>query len=265
MRTTALDPLGVTVRDLDLAALVQDPERLAGLVPTLRGLLAEQGVIVLREQHLDDDGFTAFLRGFGDLVFTEGETPVDGHPDLNVVSNVGRSTPPRSAFHVDTSYVAHPPAYTALRAVTVPDEGGQTLFTDQYAACDSLDPALRSLLEGRDIRHVVTGVDPSSQQTEAWHPALRPHPLTGRVALYLSTPERCVEVRGLPADRSRDLVEILLTHSTADDNTMRHTWRSGDVVMWDNACVLHRADHSGVVGDRVLHRGMVAAHDPGTS
>jgi taurine dioxygenase len=46
---------------------------------------------------------------------------------------------------------------------------------------------------------------------------------------------------------------------------MRHTWRAGDVVMWDNACVLHRADHAGVVGDRVLHRGMVADHGPGTS
>lgn len=62
------------------------------------------------------------------MTFTEGETPVAGFPDLNVISNVGR-TPPRSVFHVDTSYVRRPPAYTALRAVQIPAQGGETLFT----------------------------------------------------------------------------------------------------------------------------------------
>jgi taurine dioxygenase len=258
---TVHQPLGLEVDDLDVAEVLRDDAATSGLVEELRPLLAEHGVVAFRGQHLDDAEFTDLLAAFGDLVFTDGETPVDGHPDLNVISNVGRTTPPRSEFHVDTSYVSAPPAYTSLRAVAVPARGGQTLFTNQYAAYESLDDDLRDLLRDREIRHVVTGVAPGeAQETEAWHPAFRPHPLTGRVSLYLSTPQRCVEVRGLSPQRSREVVAALHAHSTRESNTLRHSWRPGDVVMWDNACVLHKADHSGVVGDRVMHRGMVADH-----
>ncbi|WP_198412554.1 TauD/TfdA dioxygenase family protein, partial [Nocardioides mangrovicus] len=123
---------------------------------------------------------------------------------------------------------------------------------------------LREQVAGREIRHVVTGVEPgATQQTEAWHPVLRPHPVTGRVALYLSTPQRCVEVSGLSEPDSRELVERLYEHSTTHDaTTLRHQWEVGDVVVWDNGCVLHKADHSGVVGDRVMHRGMVDGYGP---
>ena len=74
-----------------------------------------------------------------------------GLADLNVVSNVGRTTPPRSVFHVDTSYVARPPAYTALRAVRIPERGGETLFTDQYRAYETLPGDIRTHLAGRTI------------------------------------------------------------------------------------------------------------------
>ncbi|WP_354699092.1 Alpha-ketoglutarate-dependent 2,4-dichlorophenoxyacetate dioxygenase [Paraconexibacter sp. AEG42_29] len=251
------DPLGVTVDDLRTGDLDADG------VARLRALLAEHGVLVLRRQHLDDAAFVAFLRAFGPLTFTTGEAAADGFPDLNVVSNVGRTTPPRSTWHVDTSYVARPPAYTALRAVLLPAHGGETLFTSQYRAADSLPADLRALVDGRTIRHVVTGVQlGEGDESAAEHPILRPHPLTGQPALYLTTPARCAAVSGLPQDEADALVASLFAHSTREDNVFRHAWAPGDVVMWDNACVLHRADHSGVVGDRVMHRGMVADHVP---
>ena len=256
MRIVPLHPLGVRLEDLDLT----DPP--ADLVDTLRALLAEHGVVhVPHQDALDDDGFLALLQSFGPLAFTTGETPLATHPELNVISNVGRETPPVSNWHVDTSYVDRPPAYTALRAVQVPTEGGATQFSDQYAALETLPADLRDLLEGRTITHVVTGVDPGpGEQREAEHPALRPHPVTGRPALYLTSPARCRAISGLDEDETRDVVARLLAHSTRPDNVLAHRWAPGDVVMWDNACVLHRADHSGVVGDRVMHRGMVAAH-----
>jgi taurine dioxygenase len=248
------EPVGATVAGLRPAQLGEDD------VAQLRRLLADHGVLILREQHLDDAGFVAFLRRLGPSAFTTGETAVPGFPELNVVSNVGRTTPPRSTFHVDTSYVARPPAYTALRAVQLPAQGGETLFTDQYRAAAALPPEVRGRVEGRTIRHVVTGLELGDEdETAAEHPILRPHPLTGRVALYLTTPARCAAVSGLPDDEAQDLIAFLFEHSTREDNVFRHAWSPGDVVMWDNACVLHRADHSGVVGDRVMHRGMVAA------
>lgn len=257
MNIAVLSPIGVEVTDLSLGDIDADA------VTHLRRLLADHGVAVLPGQDVDDAEFVAFLKRFGHLTFSKGETPVAGFPDLNLISNVGRSTPPRSVFHVDTSYVRRPPAYTALRAVHIPAQGGETLFTNQYRAFETLPAEVRARLEGRTIRHVVTGIDPSNlgdgDERSAEHPVFRRHPISGRITLYLSTPERCVAVSGMDEAESKDMIEFLYLHSTAEDNTYRHAWSAGDVVMWDNRCVLHRADHAVVVGDRVMHRGMVAA------
>ena len=256
MTHAVLNPVGVELTGVSLG------DASATQVARLRALLADHGVIVARGQQLDDAGFVAFLRSFGALTFTEGETPVPGCPDLNVVSNIGRSVAPRSSFHVDTSYVRHPPAYTALRAVTIPSQGGETLFTNQYRAYDTLPPGVRQQLEGRTIRHVVTGLSLSDDaETAAEHPVFRPHPLSGRTALYMSTPQRCVAISGMPRTDADTMIALLFEHSTADENIYHHAWSPGDVVMWDNGCVLHRADHADVLGDRVMHRGMVAGYD----
>ncbi len=255
MKTEILEPVGVRLTDVDLTH--PEPE----LWTRLRELLAEHGVAVLPGQQIDDDAFLAFLQGFGELTFTTGETPLDGYPDLNLISNVGRDKAPVSNFHVDTSYVAQPPAYTALRAVSIPEAGGATQFTNQYRAYETLPADLRERVEGRTIRHIVTGVDLGpDDEAAADHPVFRPHPVTGRPALYLTSPKRCSSISGMSAAETDETVAALLAHSTRPDNTLDHAWAPGDVVIWDNSAVLHRADHAGVVGDRVMHRGMVGAY-----
>lgn len=249
----ALSPVGVVVTNLEADAL---EEREAD---ELRVLLATHGAIVLPAQDVDDAGFLRFLRSFGDTMFTAGETPVPGFEDLNLISNVGRTTPPRSTFHTDTSYVRKPPAYTALRAVNVPENGGHTLFTNQYTAYETLPARIRKWLAGRTVTHVVSGLDlDDGQETSAVHPIFRIHPISGRTALYLSAPERCAAVSAMSPRLAKDTISFLFHHSTREHNVYRHTWAPGDVVMWDNRCVLHRADHTCVIGHRVMHRGMVA-------
>ena len=253
MKVTALEPVGAVVDGVHVDALRQ------AHVDVLQRLLGEHGVLVFRAQNIDDAAFVRFLRSFGELMFTTGETPVEGFPDLNVVSNVGREKPPRSTFHVDTSYVRVPPAYTALRAVDVPESGGQTLFSNQYRAYESLPTDIRRDLAMRTITHLVTGVElGDDDEKTAVHPVVRKHPVSARRTLYLTSPARCATVSGLAPEDGRALVEHLVEHCTRDENVMRHAWRQGDVVMWDNRCVMHKADHTGVVGRRVLHRGMVA-------
>jgi taurine dioxygenase len=260
MNTVVFRPIAAELRSLSVTDLS------AGSVAGLRGLLAEHGVLVMPGQSIDDEQFVAFLRSFGDLAFTTGEAGAPGFPDLNVVSNVGRTTPPRSTFHVDTSYVRRPPAYTALRAVTIPAEGGETLFTNQYRAYDTLPGSVRDLLVGETITHVATGVSlGEDDETSAEHPVLRRHPLSGKVALYLTTPSRCRAISGMSDEVARELIAFLFEHSTREDNIYRHRWSPGDVVIWDNGCVLHRADHAHVVGDRVMHRGMVAGYGLGAA
>lgn len=257
---TALKPLGALITGLSVTALTDRD------VCELRAVLARRGVVVLPGQAIDDTQFVDFLRRFGEIVFTVGESPVPGFPDLNVVSNVGRDRPPRSMFHTDTSYVRNPPAYTALRAVRVPSRGGHTLFTDQYAAYESLPGQFRDRLHGRTITHIMTGLDlDADQETTALHPVFLDHPESGRTALYLSAPQRCAAVSGMSPELAAATVAFLFRHSTRADNVYRHEWSDGDLVMWDNRCVLHCADHSGVIGDRVMHRGMVADHRSGSS
>jgi taurine dioxygenase len=249
---TALTPIGAQLNSFRVEAL-DEPT-----VEDLRTLLAHYGVVILPGQQADDDAFLRFLRSFGPTMFTAGETPVPGCRELNVISNVGRTALPRSTFHTDTSYVANPPAYTALRAVMVPRCGGQTLFTNQYLAYDTLPADVREALAGRTITHVVTGLElrPDDEKS-AVHPIFGVHPISGRTFLYLSTPKRCAQISGMSPQLAADTVEFLFEHSTREANVYRHAWAPGDVVMWDNRCVLHRADHHGVVGDRVMHRGMV--------
>jgi taurine dioxygenase len=255
MNKVVLSVIGVAVAGLPLGDVD------AGTAVELRRLLAEHGVLIMPGQQVDDAGFVAFLKRFGDLTFTKGETPVTGFPDLNVITNVGRGTPPRSVFHVDTSYVRRPPAYTALRAVTIPARGGETLFTNQYRAYETLPTKVRAALAGRTIRHMVTGLNlGDDDETAAEHPVFRRHPISGRTSLYISTPERCVSISGMGDAQARDMIAFLYAHSTVAANTYRHVWSPGDVVMWDNVCVLHRADHAAVAGDRVMHRGMVSAY-----
>ncbi|MGN6608965.1 MAG: TauD/TfdA dioxygenase family protein [Jatrophihabitans sp.] len=257
MHTEAHEPLGVTVTGLPLTDIDDS------IVVELKWLLARHGVVVLPGQDIGNNEFLAFLRAFGDIVFTTGETPVDGFPDLNVISNVGRTTPPRSVFHTDTSYVRRPPTYTALRAVEVPRQGGGTVFSNQYRAYDTLPDDVREHLRGRTITHVVTGLELGpDDETSAEHPILRTHPISGRTALYLSTPARCKHISGLDDAEAAELVQHLFEHSTREDNLFVHAWAPGDVVIWDNGCTLHRGDHSAVVGDRVMHRGMVVGYEP---
>ena len=109
-----LSPFGVEVNGVEITAL-QDAD-----IDSLKQALAHHGFVIFRQQSANDADFVHFLDRLGQLTFTIGETPVAHQPELNIVSNIGRTTPPRSVFHTDTSYIAQPPAFTALRAVTIP-------------------------------------------------------------------------------------------------------------------------------------------------
>lgn len=257
LHTRALAPSGIEIVDQSLGDLSDEQ------VVDLRAALGIQGFAVFRKQKIDDQQFTDFLKRLGPLTFTVGERAVEKHRMLNVVSNIGRSSPPRSVFHTDTSYVSRPPAYTALRAVQLPKSGGETLFTDQYAAFESLPSWLVKRLRGARVLHIASGVTLNeSDESQCWHPLFRRHPISGRVALFLSTPQRCVEIEGYDRKMAERIIAALYRHSITRNPIYRHRWQPGDVVIWDDRCTLHRADHSQVQGDRVLHRGLIRGDRP---
>lgn len=247
-----LSPFGTEVNGINITEI--DDRDLADL----KQAIASNGVVVLRKQAVNDADFVTFLSRLGQMTFTKGETPVLDQPDLNIVTNIGRTHPPRSVFHTDTSYVSRPPAFTALRALTIPTAGGDTLFSDQYYAYETLPSAVKEQLADARVLHVITGITPEQdQETQSWHPLFLRHPLSGRLALFLSTPKRCQEISGMASDQAQRIVRLLYQHSIRHYRLYRHKWQPGDITIWDNRCTMHRGDHSQVIGDRLLHRGMV--------
>jgi taurine dioxygenase len=248
----ALSPFGIEANKINITEI--DDKDLV----YLKHVIANNGSIVFRKQAVSDADFVAFLSRLGSMTFTAGEIPVAHQPDLNVVSNIGRDRPPRSVFHTDTSYVASPPAFTALRAITIPKSGGATLFSDQYRAYETLPTTVKAQLADARVLHVMSGLAlDETQENQSWHPLFLRHPLTGRLALFLSTPERCQAISGMAVDKAQRLVRLLYQHSIRHYRLYRHRWQPGDIAIWDNRCTMHRADHSQVIGDRLFHRGMV--------
>ena len=254
MLKTPLTPFGIEISGLDIRSL--EPSAFEDIAR----LIASSRVVVFRNQALDDAAFIRFLNGLGELTFTEGEKPVEGSPDLNIVSNMGRQTPPRSVFHTDTSYVACPPSFTALRPVVLPMSGGDTLFSDQVLAAASLPEHMRNFLWGRTVLHAATGLDGQMETTV--QPLFRRHPVTGETALFLSTPKRCTALSGVDDLTSQRVVAALYRYSTRASRLYRHVWKAGDLLIWDNRVTMHRADHGNLTQDRVLHRGMVKGEAP---
>lgn len=261
MKFSQLFPFGTEVSEFDIRFAANED------IQALKLALAHRGVAVIRNQWVDDLAFVRFLKQLGPLTFTQGETPVAEQPLLNIVTNVGRKRSPRSVFHTDTSYISQPPAYTALKAVMLPESGGETLFCDQYRAYESLPHSVRQQLSKAEVLHVMTGLTLSDlglsdkAEQQAWHPLFNRHPISDQVALFLSTPERCQALRILDSSdyfpASQRILRLLYRHSIRPHRLYRHRWQPGDIVIWDNRCTMHRADHSKVVGDRTLHRGLV--------
>lgn len=252
-----LFPFGAEIVGVNIATVGDD------YIDQLKHVLAHHGVSIIRHQSISDAEFVTFLKRLGSLTFTVGETPVSHQPWLNLVSNVGRKSPPKSVFHTDTSYIAQPPAYTALKAVSLPELGGETLFSNQYPAFDTLPMNIKKRLSNASVLHVASGVTLNDdEERQSWHPLFRRHPLSGKIALFLSTPERCQAIKGLNLEESQRAIRLLYKHSIRARRLYRHRWQPGDIVIWDNRCTMHRADHSKVVGDRVFYRGLVSGEVP---
>jgi taurine dioxygenase len=261
MNFRALSPFGVEADGMNITDLQ------ASDIIRIEEALANKGFIIFRKQSARDGDFVAFLARLGSLTFTIGEIPVSHQPDLNIVSNVGRTRPPRSVFHTDTSYVAIPPAFTGLRAVNIPvPDGGTFFFSDQYLAYETLPRAVKQQLADAQVLHVVSGLTLTADvESQCWHPLFKRHPISGRLALFLSTPERCQAISGIPPAAAGRIVRLLYQHSIRHYRLYCHQWQPDDILVWDNRCTLHRADRAQFSGnwatsplrDRVLHRGLV--------
>ena len=220
-------------------------------------------VLALRAQELTPAQFAAFARRFGPPqphVIDQFHHPEDSN--ILILSNVkvdGRPTGLQDAgsyFHTDYSYLQVPARATTLYSRVVPKVGGDTLFANQQAAYDDLSEAMKKRIEPLlgihhyGNRHDVdeasrTAASALTDEQKAKMPVIthriaRPHPVTGRKSLY-AVSGSSFGIVGMPEDEARDLLDELAAHSTQAKYQLRFKYGVGDVVVWDNASLLHSA------------------------
>jgi taurine dioxygenase len=184
------------------------------------------------------------------------------HPDILILSNVKKNGEPTGLadagtyFHTDYSYLEMPARATTLYSIQVPKVGGDTLFANQYAAYEDLPGETKAKLKGRvglhhygnrdDLdersRTVASVLSEEQRQKVTWvrHPLARRHPVTGRTALY-AVNGTSFGIEGMPEGEARALLGELARHATQEKYRCRVKYGIGDVVIWDNASLLHSA------------------------
>ena len=233
-------------------------------------------VLVFRALSLSPEKYLEFAKRFGrpePHVIDQFHFP--GNPDILILSNVQKDGKPTGLadagtyFHTDYSYLDMPARCTMLYSRQVPSKGGDTLFADQYGAYEGLSSSLKNQIQGlvalhhygnRDdldqgSRTVASVLTAEQEQKLNWvrHPVARRHPITGRTALY-AVSGSSFRIEGMPDDEAVELLDELKRHATQEKYQIRLKYGVGDVVIWDNASLLHSATLTDPNDPRTLWR-----------
>lgn len=269
--------LGAEISGLDLTSELADHQ-----VRALRAALLDHKVVFLRNQpyateHLER--LTEQLGGQGHTPFLES---IPEHPGVvRVVREASESGFNfGGAWHSDWSFQPAPPSFTLLWSLEVPPHGGDTMWTNQELAYETLSSGLRAMLDRTDVVHSAgwaysaDGVLAKTAHTRSMriatsddalaehvHPAVVTHPETGRKALFVN-PTYTVRFDGWSPADSAPLLQHLYAHSTRDAFTCRFRWTPDTLAIWDNRCTQHNALNDYAGHRRELHRTTVAGAAP---
>src|SRR5271155_4318175 len=272
---TPLTPhTGAEVRGIDLSERVDTETRAA-----LNRAFAGHHVLVVRGQQFTPPQFVAAAQVFGELFqHDKKEMHVPGFPQMYYVSNEqtvpGKRYISGETFHTDHSNHPAPPKATILYPVSLPSRGGDTQYVNMHLAYDELPEAMKRKIDPLKAVHVYLSkyspreLKPLNAESlrvlppPGIHPLVRVHPENHRKALFLN-PVRIESILGLPDDEALDLVAELMAHATQQKYEYRHQWRYGDMVLWDNRSVLHKANPDYDMNERrYLYRLMLRGEAP---
>jgi alpha-ketoglutarate-dependent taurine dioxygenase len=266
---------GAEISGLDLRRPVDATTR-AGL----NRAFDDHAVLAIRDQQLSPAEFLQAMQIFGEIFPQHNPRfAVPECPAIHYVSNQdrledGRVYIPGEGYHTDHSNDAEPPKATALHAVKLPKSGGDTQFVNMAEAYEALPAATRRKIDALQARHVyqsrhsarklprLPGERQAIAATSVIHPLVRTHPVSGRKSIYIN-PIRIEEIIGLDDAKALGLLDQLLAHATQRRFEYRHRWRPGDVVIWDNRCLLHKANGDYPLEEvRYLYRLMLKGERP---
>ena len=272
--------LGADVHGVDLAKPVSE-----AVFRHIAAAWSEHLVLRFAGQRIDDHMLMQFSVRFGPLDrvpvaaanFDRADSGLadDVREWVTVISGVVKDGKPvgglgsyELVWHTDMSYNALPPRASLLYALEVPPDGGNTGFLNMYAAYETLPEHLKVAIEGKTCihdssRNSAGELRKGFQRTldvrrtpGAVHPLVRLHPVSKRKALFLGRRPGAY-VHGLPVEESEALLDAVWAHATQEHFAWYQKWRAGDLVMWDNRCVMHRRDAFDENLRRLMHRTQI--------
>ena len=271
------DLMAAEITGIDLSRPFDDATRDAIL-----DALVEHHILCFRDQSLTKEQQYDFTVRFGALEGHVVRTWEGGKsPLVHTVSNLDKDGNPTESpytqgnffWHTDKSYHAVPSLATLLHAIELPPAGGSTQFTNMYAAYEALPQHMKDRIAGLHAEHSWdasrknTFSRPATDEEKAErppvvHPIVRTHPVTGRKLLYMG--HHTSHIVELPYGEGRALLYQLLDFATLPHRTYTHHWKLGDLVMWDNRCLVHRGmrDFDMTKHRRVLHRTVLKGTVP---
>ena len=260
--------LGAEIGGVDLSRPIEDQ-----VFAEVREAFHRHLVIVMRDQRIEPEHLVAFTEKFGPaephpLGSRRG---LGDHPNVMVLENKPGKPGPRNDFwHSDISFDDMPPLGSILYAIEVTEGRADTMFCNMYAAYEGLSAGLKSVLDGTTAQHsaeklvqeVPNRLSVDVSPPSVTHPVVRTHPGTGRKALYVN-PHYTMNFTGWTPEESQPLLDMLTARATRPENVFRHHWRAGDVLMWDNRCVMHYAvrDYDDTM-PRLMYRTTAAGDRP---
>lgn len=246
---------GAEIRGVDLSQPLTE-----AAFAIIQNALDQHGVLCFRGQKLTPEHQIAFTKWFGepDVNFNALRFGVDGSPVIYRISNITQDGKPigtiraGETWHTDMSYAKNPAAVTMLYALEVPHLHGMPLggtgFANAAAAYDALPDSMKQAIAGLkgvfDFRGRKRSSPVSAEDIAAYppveHPIVRTHPRTGRKSLYIVRDDT-TSIVGKDERESQALIEALADHIVSPQFVYQHRWEVGDVVVWDNCTVQHRA------------------------
>ncbi len=247
--------LGAEISGVDLSQPVDDE-----LIAEIRQALLDNLVIFFRDQHITPEQQIEFGRRFGELHIHPYIPHREGYPEILQLQSKADGPSymayQSNTWHTDLTYEAEPPMGCILRAVEVPQAGGDTMWNNLHAAYDALSKPMQEFLDDKIAIHYIAVSMPadfleqksSGQHVERFqdkttpveHPVVRTHPETGRKGLFVNR-NFTSHILGLKRAESDALLAFLLQHVEQPEFVVRFHWAKDSIAMWDNRCTQHYA------------------------
>jgi taurine dioxygenase len=255
--------IGAEVSGLDLTQPLSNRQ-----TEKLKNALADHLVLFFRDQPMDHESHKSFGRLFGELAIHSAVPGLADHPEIVAIhADADSKFVAGENWHSDLTCDAAPPLGSILHLHTVPEYGGDTLFSSMYTAYEALSPRMQDLLEGLTAIHDADPVyrplfpDVDRKYPCSTHPVVRIHPVTGRKLIFVNSSytTRIVE---LPKEESTAVLGFLYDHIKNPNYHVRFRWKPNSIAFWDNRCTQHLATWDYFPQTRSGYRVTVAGDKP---